>query len=140
MLIHWTGRRADVRTIILRGSVRSGRGDFAHWIATLEEFYFAKTGVRLFPGTLNLQLASDFRLPPKRVRLEAREYGGTVSVNIVPCQLFGRRAFILRTDANEHGNGDHPLSILEIASDLNLRATYGLADGDEVELILTLDS
>lgn len=40
----------------LVGKVRSGRGDFAQWIAKLGEHYEAKTGMRLYPGTLNIHL------------------------------------------------------------------------------------
>jgi len=91
----------------LTGKVGSGKGDFAQWIAKLENHYERKTGMRLFPGTLNVHLDQEYRLPAKRIRLEGSEYGGNVSVNLVPCTLFGRRAFILRTDANEEARGDH---------------------------------
>jgi riboflavin kinase len=67
-------------------------------------------------------------------RLEAHEYGGTVSVNIVPCSILGRRAYILRTDANEQGRGRHPKTIVEVATDIKLRDHFGLNDGDIVEI------
>src|SRR5215469_5025400 len=69
-------------------------------------------------------------LPCNVMRLEAPEYGGTVSVNIVPCSINGRKAFILRTDANEEGRGHHPKTILEIAADVRLRDYFHLSDGD----------
>ncbi|HEY2470337.1 MAG TPA: DUF120 domain-containing protein [Terracidiphilus sp.] len=75
-----------------------------------------------------------FSLPAKVGRLEAEEYGGTVSVNIVPCLIFGKRGFILRTDANEQGRGHHPKTIVEVASDLKLRDYFRLVDGDQVEI------
>jgi len=116
----------------LTGKVGSGKGDFAQWIAKLENHYERKTGMRLFPGTLNVHLDQEYRLPAKRIRLEGSEYGGNVSVNLVPCTLFGRRAFILRTDANEEARGDHPRSVVEIATDIKLRDTYRLVDGSIV--------
>lgn len=116
----------------LTGRVRSGIGDFAQWIEMLADHYEQKTGLRLFPGTLNLELDAPYALPPDCVRLEAHEYGGRVSVNIVPCAVFGRRAVILRTDKNESGTGRHPKTILEIATDVKLRDAYGLRDGDTV--------
>jgi CTP-dependent riboflavin kinase len=70
------------------------------------------------------------------IRLEGAEYGGAVSVSIVPCWLFGRSAFVLRPDGDDGKHGDPPEAILEIASDLALRATYGLCDGDLVEVEL----
>ena len=114
----------------------TGRGDFAQWIAKLQKHYERKTGVRLFPGTLNLELSEPYTLPQKRIRLEAAEYGGRVSVNIVPCRILGRPAFILRTDANESGHGHHPRSILEVASDVKLRDAFALSDGDVVQVEL----
>jgi riboflavin kinase, archaea type len=122
------------KALALRGIVRTGLGNFGFWIAKLEEHYRVKTGMTLFPGTLNLELAEPFRMPAHALRLEGAEYEGTVSVSILPCRVFGRPAFILRTDANEHGIGQHPRTLIEIATDVNLRATYGLVDGDAVDV------
>ena len=117
---------------VLSGMVVSGQGDFGHWIEKLEEHYSRKTGMRLFPGTLNCLLDYPYTLPPDVIRLEKEEYGGTVSVSLVPCRIFDRRAFLLRTDANEAGHGDHPRTLIEIATDVNLREQYKLKDGDRV--------
>jgi riboflavin kinase len=119
---------------ILRGTVVTGMGSFSFWIEKLHDHYLRKTGLRLFPGTLNVQLDHPWSLPPRRMRLEAAEYGGTVSVNLVPCSVFGRPAFILRTDANEEGRGHHPRSIVEVAADVKLRDHYQLQDGSPVEI------
>ncbi len=121
---------------ILKGTVVSGMGNFSYWLEKLERFYTQKTGVRLFPGTLNLRLEQPYSLPSQVIRLEKEEYGGTVSVNIVPCRIFDRAAFLLRTDANEAGTGHHPKNIIEIATDIKLRDAYRLVDGDEVEVHL----
>jgi len=77
--------------------------------------------MRLFPGTLNVRLNAAFDLPKERIWLEAEEYGGTVSVNIVPCTIFGRKAIILRTDKNDTGEGVHPREVVEVATDIYLR-------------------
>jgi riboflavin kinase, archaea type len=121
---------------VLRGKVRSGCGDFGFWLLKLQEYYQKKTGMDLFPGTLNIELAEPFRLPSNPLRLEGHEYGGTVSVSIVPCHVLGRKAFILRTDANEQGKGHHPRTVVEVATDVNLRDACSLADGDTVEIEL----
>jgi riboflavin kinase, archaea type len=118
----------------MRGQVVSGKGDFGKWIQRLSSFYEQKTGMRLYPGTLNVQLTSEYSLPADVLRLEAHEYGGTVSVSIVPCRIFNRQAFLLRTDANETGTGYHPRNIIEIATDIGLRDQYQLKDGDWVEI------
>jgi riboflavin kinase len=119
---------------VLRGTVVSGMGNFSFWLEKLESFYTQKTGIRLFPGTLNLRLEEPYSLPEEVIRLEKEEYGGTVSVSMVPCSVFGRRAFLLRTDANEAGQGHHSKNIIEIATDIKLRDAYQLSDGDEVEV------
>ncbi len=121
---------------VLKGVVVSGVGNFSFWLQKLEGFYMQKTGMRLFPGTLNLRLAEPYSLPAHVIRLEKEEYGGTVSVSLWPCTIFGRRAFLLRTDKNAAGQGDHSRNIIEIATDIKLRDAYGLNDGDEVEVHL----
>jgi riboflavin kinase, archaea type len=116
----------------LKGKVVTGVGSFSFWIEKLQDHYLRKTGMRLFPGTLNLQLDEPFELPRGRGRLEAEEYGGTVSVSIVPCEVFGRAAVILRTDKAD----GEPQSrrIIEVACEVKLREQYGLRDGDVVEV------
>jgi CTP-dependent riboflavin kinase len=91
----------------LRGRVVSGRGDFSYWIEKLSSHYQQKTGMRLYPGTLNLQLDHPYSLPKEVIRLEAHEYGGRVSVSLVSCMVFDRKAFLIRTDQNEAGTGHH---------------------------------
>jgi riboflavin kinase len=118
----------------VRGKVVSGRSDFGFWIERLSSFYEQKTGMRLYPGTLNLELSSTYSLPPNALRLEASEYGGRVSVSIVPCRIFDRRAFLLRTDQNVRGTGHHARNVIEIATDIRLRDAYQLSDGDWVEV------
>ena len=120
----------------LRGKVVSGLGNFGQWIERLTDLYERKTGMRLYPGTLNLELSSDYSLPADVIRLEADEYGGRGSVSIVPCRIFDRRAFLLRTDENENGTGHHPRNIIEIATDVRLRDEYRLNDGDCVDVEL----
>ena len=122
--------------MVLRGQVVSGVGSFAYWIKQLQDHYERKTGMVLYPGTLKLKLDSEYSLPSKVIRLEAAEYGGRVSVSIVPCSIQGRKAFLLRTDANEQGTGDHPKTIVEIATDVRLRDLHQLQDGDYLELTI----
>src|SRR5215207_3910468 len=117
---------------VLRGRVVTGVGNFSFWIEKLQEHYREKTGMRLFPGTLNIELDEPFELPKGRVRLEAGEYGGTVSVSIVPCRVFGRAAVILRTD---RADGEpESRKIIEVACEVKLRERHQLRDGDLVEV------
>lgn len=119
---------------ILRGKVTSGVGNFSYWIEKLKDHYTRKTGMELFPGTLNLQLETEFKRPEQFLRLEKEEYGGEVSVTIVPCQIFRRQAYILRTDKAEADA--HERCVIEVATDVKLRESYGIKDGDEVEVVV----
>ncbi len=119
---------------LLSGKVVSGMGNFSYWIEKLHDHYLRKTGMNLFPGTLNIQLDEPYALPKHVIRLEGCEYGGSVSVNIVPCSILGKDAFILRTDANEQDRGHHPTTIVEVATDVKLRDQFHLKDGDVVEI------
>ena len=121
--------------LILRSEIRTGVGNFSYWLDKLEPYYTPKTGMRLFPGTLNVHLTSgSYRTPTSALRLEKEEYGGRVSVSIVPCKIAGRKAFTLRPDTDTGKYEDPPEKILEIATDVNLRDTYKLKDGDVIEV------
>jgi riboflavin kinase len=115
-------------------------GNFSYWIEKLADHYVRKTGMRFYPGTLNVQLEEPYSLPERVIRLEASEYGGTVSVSMVPCFIQTprcrevRHAFLLRTDANEDGRGHHPKTVVEIACDVRLRDFFDLRDGDAVQI------
>jgi len=117
---------------VLKGKVVSGVGNFSFWIEKLRDHYLYKTGLRLFPGTLNIKLNEPFDLPHERARLEAAEYGGTVSVNIVRCKVFGLAAVILRTDKADREPESR--KIIEVACEVWLREQHQLRDGDLVEV------
>ena len=117
---------------VLKGKVVTGVGNFSFWIEKLRDHYLHKTGLRLFPGTLNIQLDEPFELPRERARLEAEEYGGTVSVNIVPCKVFGLAAVILRTDKAD--SEPQLRKLIEVACEVKLREQQQLSDGDVVEV------
>ena len=126
-------------TLVLRGKVVSGIGSFAYWIGQLQRHYERKTGMLFYPGTLNVKLDSEYSLPSRVIRLEGAEYGGRVSVSIVPCSIQSRKAFLLRTDANENGHGDHPKTIIEISADEKLRDLFQLQDGDYLEVAIAAE-
>jgi riboflavin kinase len=97
--------------------------------------------MRLFPGTLNVHLTSgSYRTPTNALRLEEEDYNGPVSVSILPCTIVGRKAFILRPDTDTGKHADPPERILQIATHVNLRDTYGLKDGDIVEIEVSENS
>lgn len=99
------------------------------------DLYEAKTGVRLYPGTLNVQLDHEWRVSGEVIRLGPPEYA--VPLSIVPCRIDGVDAFVIRTDKNDRGEVEtHPPTVIEIAAQVRLREALKLNDGDEVEVEL----
>ena len=119
--------------MILTGIVRSGENNFSYWLSKLESYYTAKTGMKLFPGTLNVHLNQVYELPSETLCLRKEEYGGEVSVKIMPCRIFGRRAFILRP-YRDNVEGNYDKRVLEIATDIRLRDAFHLEEGDVVQI------
>ena len=120
--------------VILRGVVTTGVGGHAHWMVKYADLYRSATGLHLFPGSLNLRLSEPWHAPQRALRLEPPEYG--VGMSLVPCEIGGINAFILRTDKNDAGEGDHPPTVVEVAAAVRLRDALGLDDGDIAEVVV----
>ncbi len=130
-------REAIAVSRILRGQIESGSRSFSFWMAKLHAHYVRVSGLQLVPGTLNVRLSEPFRRTTQFRRLEREEYGGTVSVSLIPCKVFGRAAFILRTDKAEFEDDETCRCLIEIATDVHLRETFGVKDGDWIEVIVS---
>ncbi len=98
------------------------------------DLYRAKTGVDLYPGSLNVVLEEAWHVGDDPIRIEPPEC--LVALSIVPCLIGGIDAFIVRTDKNDCGDGDHPPTIIEVAAVLRLREALDVQDGDEVEVVV----
>jgi CTP-dependent riboflavin kinase len=48
---------------VVTGTVTSGIGDLRGWMVVYADAYEAETGVRLYPGSLNVVLAEEYHLP-----------------------------------------------------------------------------
>lgn len=122
----------------VRGRVASGLDNHARWMTIYAELYEAKTGVELYPGTLNVVLDHEWHVGGDVIRLEPPEYG--VPLSIVPCTISGIDAFVVRTDKNDRAEGDHEPNVIEVAAAVHLRSVLELDDGDEVEIDLPVQS
>jgi CTP-dependent riboflavin kinase len=120
----------------LRGRVAGGRGDLAHWMTVYAEAYQRVTGLRLFPGSLDVVLDHEYHVPEDRLRIEPADLGGRVGMHLGPCTIGGRRGFFLRTDQNEAGTGHPGRHVVEVAVAVHLDQTRALADGDMVEIVV----
>lgn len=131
--------------IILCGNVETGSGDFSGWMKKFSQLYQFKTGVLLFPGTLNIRLSEPFLVTQPSfkehiITIKKGEQGYGINVYILPCVVNEKiDAFILRPQANELNQkmGDtHSAEVLEIACHLKLRDELNLKDGDEIKITL----
>ncbi len=113
----------------LRGTVASGKGEHARWMDAYADTYRAETGIAPFPGTLNVKLTHLWRMPTHTTRFTAG-----VPILLMPCRVESLDAFIMRTEKNDAGKGDHALDIIEIIADRSLRNTLSLHDGDEITI------
>ncbi len=130
--------------ITLTGRVRSGKKDASHWLEKFHEPYCRKTGINIFPGSLNVELESpfDWYAEPYQSSIlwfGQEEYGGERDILLLPCiltNLDARPAFLWSTTTAARCRADK--NVIEIITDVSLRKAYGLADGDliEVELVL----
>ncbi len=101
-----------------------------------ETAFEKKLGKKLYNGTLNVKLEQDYVLKGTLDILKKEEYGGDQNVYIKACEVLGHKSYIVRTEKNSNNNGDHPLCMLEIISDICFRETYNLKDEDIVEIKL----
>lgn len=128
----------------LRGRVQSGTGRAAHFLSMFEEPYGRKTGMQVFPGSLNVGLDSPFDWFDPRwchsvIHFNRVEYGGERDILLLPCRLSvapGLRAFLWSTATAARDPADRRLA--EVIAPVSLRDTYGLRDDDVIEIELVL--
>ena len=122
--------------MILKGKIKSGLGEACFWMKKAEEAFYNKIGIKMFHGTLNVELEKDYILKDNLIVLHKVEYGGTQEVYIKECEILGHKSYIVRTDKNMSENRDHPLNLIEVISDVNFREKYNLKDGDEIHVLI----
>lgn len=123
---------------ILRGRVSPGQNDASRWLGLYNEAYSRKTGMNIFPGSLNLVLEHEFdwraaKYKPFIIRFGREEMGGERDILLLPCvlaNLGGRKAFLWTTTNLDRDDAE----IIEIITGVKLRDEHGLADGDLVEV------
>lgn len=118
----------------LTGRVVDGRGDCSKWSNKLLKHYQRLSGLALVKGTLNIVLPGSYSLSSKCQRLPANDWDGSDDVLLEHCQVNGHPGVIIRTQDNELNGTLVPKSIVEVASDTNLRCHFNLRTGDSVEL------
>lgn len=115
----------------LKGNVKSGFGNASFWVDKINKIFEEKYKMKLFLGTLNIKLEIEYVLEDKE-KIMASEYGGNYEVLIKECKIMGHKGYIVRTEKNNKKGGDHPLDVIEIVSDINIRKANNLKDNDMV--------
>jgi len=121
--------------------VVSGSGNASGWLTKFQPQYEAKLGMKIFPGSLNLELDHEYSLLQNKrtlITFLSHEYGGERDIYLQPCKILGRKAFIWRTKNAEEmpERTTWSRNIIEIVTDTKLRETHGLKDGDVVQVSL----
>lgn len=117
--------------MVLNGKVTSGMGTAKMWVSKIEKVFEKRTGLKVFPGTLNIKLEEDYIVEPDWI-MKPEEFGGTQNVLVKKCEILGNEAYIVRAEKNQTGQGDHDLKIIEIVSNIDFRNTYGLKNKNNV--------
>lgn len=117
----------------LKGKIKSGFGNASFWVDKINPIFEKKYHMQLFLGTLNIELDDDYILDDEE-KIIANEYGGSFDVLIKECEILGHKGYIVRTERNNKKGGDHPLTIIEIVSDIHIRKTNNLNDNDSITL------
>ncbi len=116
--------------MILKGKVKKGLGNANFWVKKIEEKFYLKTGMKLFYGTLNVELEKPYELKNYWI-IKKDEYGGEQDVYVQKCKILNHSAYIVRSEKTAHKS-----NIIEIVSDLSLREKYNLEDKDGINVIV----
>ena len=122
-----------MKTIKLKGKVKSGFGNACFWVEKINQIFREKYNMKLFLGTLNIELEMPYVVDSKE-KILPTDYGGKYEVFVEKATLLEHEVYILRPEINNREGGDHNLNTIEIVADIKLRKTCKLQDGDEVEL------
>lgn len=114
--------------MILNGKVKKGLGNASFWVKKIEEIFYEKTGMKLFHGTLNIELEEPYELENYWI-INKEEYGGTQDVYVQKCEILGEQAYIVRSKKTAH-----KLNIIEIVSDIKFRESFNLKDEDNINV------
>lgn len=114
----------------LHGHVTTGIGSLSGWMSTYAAVYAAAVGADLVSGSLNIALDTPWVMRLPEIRLTAAEIG--VDAGLVAARVDGVACWVMRTDKNNRGEGDHVLDVVELIAAVHLRSALDVGDGDPV--------
>lgn len=116
--------------MVLKGKVKKGLGNANFWVEKIKDIFYEKTGMKLFYGTLNIELEEPYELEDFWI-IEKQEYGGTQDVYVQKCEILEQKAYIVRSEKTAHKS-----NIIEIVSDIKFRENFNLKDDDMIKIEL----
>jgi riboflavin kinase, archaea type len=114
----------------MQGILISGTGTGAKYMKLYEEIFEEKLGFVPFIGTLNLELKSPPKLEKGKVILVEKEGFGAVDC-YKAIVVGGQECVVIVPHLTKL-----PKNVVEIIAPVNLRKTYELQNGDEIECVL----
>ena len=119
--------------MVLNGKVIEGMGKAKVFVNMMKDSFYKKTNMRLYLGTLNIELKEPYDLKATTT-IKAEEYGGKYDVQVQECTLLEHKAYIVRSEKNLKEESDYEKNIIEIVSNINFREKYNLKDEDLVKI------
>ena len=118
---------------ILSGLVSSRFNAATANLRTVEALLLSRTGLpSMAPGTLNLTIPFDYIVRADET-IEPHEYFTGERLKLQRCRVRGHRMIIMRPELHEKPGGIGA-NVLELVSPIHLRSTWGLADGDQIDV------
>jgi CTP-dependent riboflavin kinase len=121
---------------IIRGKVVKGVSERSHWMKKLESYYSSKTGIRLFPVRLQIQLLEDYSIRESSQFQNKLVWDTLQDQHSNTCYINGIKVSYLESRQKEISIGDQSQSVIEIVTDLELIESLALGYGDEVEVAM----
>jgi riboflavin kinase len=124
-----------LKSLCLEGEISSGRGEGAKFIelAWVKKQMEEKLGFTLFPGTLNIKLATKSvkmgKLLKKRAGFEIPPASGYCRGRFFKAKIQDIEGAVLIPEV-----AGYPENIVEVVASANLRETLHLSDGSPVEV------
>ncbi len=118
----------------IKGKIFSGMGVAGKILADYLPILKEKFKMDFFPGTLNLKLEKEWKMPEDAGYIEEFiKPDGTKRgwVKFVKAKIKNLPVLIIRPELTRH-----PKDAIEIISPINIKKQYGLNDGDIVEVTL----
>ena len=119
---------------IYRGKIFSGLGVSSTRTQQNSVIYKQKSGMDLYPGTLNIKLNEDFLIPNKLIFIDKKHIkpdNSKRNIRLIPAKFRDMEVIIMAPDPLFYDK-----KIIEVMAVENLREKYNLKDGDEVEIEL----